>query len=51
MTPRSRDTSGGPVHPFCNADGTAAVTPRVRDTPGGPVHPFCNANRMVGVAA
>ena len=52
MTPhlRLRDTSGDPVHQFCNANVGAAVHSRLRDTSGDPVHQFCNANVNVGVA-
>ena len=51
MTPRLRDTSGGPVHQFCHANVLTAAHPGLRDTSGGPVHQFCHANVTVGAAA
>jgi hypothetical protein len=49
MTPRLRDISEGPVHPFCNTNVDAGVHPRLRDTSGDPVHQFCNTNVVLGV--
>ena len=48
---RMRDTSGDPVHHFCNTNVNAVGHPRLRDVSGDPVHHFCNTNVNVGVAA